>query len=108
MPLMPATWAEMRAAYGLGGDPDDPHDNILAGTAYLPLRYYRLGYPGLFGAYNAGTGRYRSYLAGRPLPRETSIYMQRATGMCPNCSRDRPAVAAGPASGTSLFAIKRD
>lgn len=30
MQLMSATWAEMRAAHTLG---DDPHDNIIAGTA---------------------------------------------------------------------------
>ena len=35
MQLMPATWAAMRAAHGLGGNPHDPRDNILAGTAYL-------------------------------------------------------------------------
>lgn len=39
MQLMPATWAEMRAALGLGGDPDDPRDNIVAGAW---RRAYRL------------------------------------------------------------------
>src|SRR3546814_10368188 len=37
MQLMPATWAEMRARLGLGGNPHDPRDNILAGTFYLRL-----------------------------------------------------------------------
>lgn len=37
MQLMPATWLEMRSRLSLGGDPDDPHDNILAGT-YLAGR----------------------------------------------------------------------
>ena len=35
MQIMPATWAELRERYDLGNDPYDPHDNILAGTAYL-------------------------------------------------------------------------
>ncbi|WP_312015846.1 lytic transglycosylase domain-containing protein [Bradyrhizobium liaoningense] len=35
MQIMPATWAEFRQRYDLGNDPYDPHDNILAGAAYL-------------------------------------------------------------------------
>ena len=49
MQLMPTTWAEMRARLGLGANPHDPRDNILAGTSYLRLMYDRFGYPGLFG-----------------------------------------------------------
>lgn len=80
MQIMPATWAGLRAQYGLGPDPHDPRDNIVAGTAYLRAMYDRFGYPGLFGAYNAGPGRYAVYVAkGRPLPRETRDYMARIT-----------------------------
>jgi len=75
MQVMPATWAEMRSRYRLGADPYDPHDNIVAGTAYLRLMYDRFGYPGLFAAYNAGPGRYAEFLAGRALPRETRAYL---------------------------------
>lgn len=76
MQLMPGTWAEMRTRLGLGPDPHDPRDNILAGTAYLRLMYDRFGYPGLFGAYNAGPARYAEYQAGRRgLPTETRAYM---------------------------------
>ena len=76
MQLMPATWAEMRARLGLGRDPHDPRDNILAGTAYLRLMHDRFGYPGLFAAYNAGPARYARHLAtGRPLPSETVAYV---------------------------------
>jgi soluble lytic murein transglycosylase-like protein len=76
MQLMPATWIEMRARLGLGDNPDDPRDNILAGTFYLRLMYDRFGYPGLFGAYNAGPGAYAAYLAGkRRLPSETVAYL---------------------------------
>jgi soluble lytic murein transglycosylase-like protein len=80
MQIMPATWAGLRAQYGLGPDPHEPRDNIIAGTAYLRAMYDRFGYPGLFGAYNAGPGRYGEYVAkGRPLPRETRDYMARIT-----------------------------
>lgn len=76
MQLMPGTWAEMRRRLGLGGDPDHPRDNILAGTCYLREMYDRFGYPGLFGAYNAGPRRYAEYLAnGRALPGETVAYL---------------------------------
>ncbi len=33
MQVMPATYDELRARYGLGDDPYDPHNGILAGTA---------------------------------------------------------------------------
>lgn len=80
MQLMPATWLAMRTAYRLGTDPDDPHDNILAGTAYLRLMYDRFGYPGMFGAYNAGPVRYAAWLAGRErLPGETMAYLARVS-----------------------------
>lgn len=76
MQLMPATWAAMRAAHGLGRDPHDPRDNIFAGTAYLRAMYDRFGYPGLFAAYNAGPGRYAAHLAtGRALSAETRAYL---------------------------------
>ncbi|WDA39319.1 lytic transglycosylase domain-containing protein [Sphingobium sp. YC-XJ3] len=76
MQLMPATWAEMRRRWHLGRDPHDPRDNILAGTAFLRLMYDRFGYPGLFGAYNVGPGRYAAHpKTGRPLPGETRAYL---------------------------------
>jgi soluble lytic murein transglycosylase-like protein len=81
MQLMPATWAAMRAAHGLGRNPHDPHDNILAGTAYLRVMYDRFGYPGLFAAYNAGPGRYAAHLAtGSALPTETRAYLAQVSG----------------------------
>ena len=76
MQLMPRTWAEMRAKHGLGQNPHDPRDNILAGAAYLRAMYDRFGYPGLFAAYNAGPTRYAEHLAGgRRLPAETVAYV---------------------------------
>jgi soluble lytic murein transglycosylase-like protein len=97
MQLMPATWSEMRLAVGLGLDPHDPRDNILAGTAYLRLMYDRFGYPGLFAAYNAGPGRYAATLSGqRRLPLETRRYVANVAG-----SRGPRSRSAGP----SLFAL---
>lgn len=75
MQIMPATWADLRARHGLGRDPYDPHDNILAGTAYLRELHNRYGSPGFLAAYNAGPGRYEESLAGRPLPAETRAYV---------------------------------
>ena len=81
MQLMPPTWAEMRRRLGLGSDPDEPRANILAGTLYLRLMYDRFGYPGLFGAYNAGPVRYAAYLDGRQrLPGETRAYLAQVAG----------------------------
>ena len=76
MQLMPATWASARSILGLGSDPYDPRENILAGTFYLRQMYDRFGYPGCFAAYNAGPGRYAAALAGRQsLPIETIAYL---------------------------------
>ena len=73
---MPGTWTELRARYGLGADPYDPRDNILAGAAYIRELYDRYGSPGFLAAYNAGPERYERHLAtGRPLPDETQAYV---------------------------------
>ncbi|WP_354491440.1 lytic transglycosylase domain-containing protein [Novosphingobium sp. 1529] len=104
MQLMPATWSAMRARLGLGPDPDDPRDNILAGTFFLHLLYDRFGYPGLFAAYNAGPARYAAYLAGGTrLPPETIGYLATVAphtqGMGQGSATARPS--------DSLFAIRR-
>lgn len=105
MQLMPATWAAMRARLGLGTDPDDPRDNIFAGTFYLRLMYDRFGYPGLFAAYNAGPGRYAEHLAGgRALPSETIGYIASVAPSTPGSAE----VAAKPAPPPSIFAVRRD
>jgi soluble lytic murein transglycosylase-like protein len=80
MQLMPGTWAELRLRLGLGSDPFDPGDNILAGAAYLRELRDRYGAPGFLAAYNAGPGRYEASLAGRPLPLETRLYVDRIVG----------------------------
>jgi hypothetical protein len=76
MQLMPGTYSDMRNRYGLGIDSYDPHDNVLAGAAYLRLMYQQYGYPGLFAAYNAGPARFEGYLLrGKSLPSATLSYV---------------------------------
>ncbi len=78
MQVMPQTYAELRARYGLGPDPFDPHDNTLAGAAYLAEMFASYGSPGFLAAYNAGPRRYEQhFLRGRQLPTETTAYVAR-------------------------------
>ncbi len=72
MQVMPGTYNEMRQQYGLGADPYDPHDNVLAGAAYLRWLYGKYGYPKMFAAYNAGPGTVET---ARELPNETRAYV---------------------------------
>ncbi len=99
MQLMPATYRDLATEHGLGADPHDPRDNILAGAAYLARMRAAFGYPGLFAAYNAGPRRYAAHLrTGAPLPRETQAYIRTLASA--------PASAAMPPawlSGTRLF-----
>ena len=77
MQVMPETYEEMRAQYGLGADPRDPHDNVFAGTAYLRWLKSKYGYPAMFAAYNDGPGHYESYRHRvRRLPSETDAYIK--------------------------------
>jgi soluble lytic murein transglycosylase-like protein len=104
MQLMPGTWAEMRARFGLGRDPHEPRDNILAGTFYLRWLYDRFGYPGLFAAYNAGPARYADHLAGRSrLPAETRAYLAVVAGADGNL---RPAATRVPVAPPPLFFVR--
>lgn len=76
MQLMPDTYNDMRAQYGLGKDPYDPHDNIMAGAAYLRFLRGKYGYPQMFAAYNDGPGNLEARLMGRGLlPNETQNYV---------------------------------
>jgi hypothetical protein len=76
MQVMPATYDELRDRYNLGDDPFDPHDNIIAGVAYMREMYEVYGSPGFLAAYNAGPARLDDYLANlRPLPDETRHYV---------------------------------
>ena len=77
MQVMPDTWAGLRIRHGLGRDPYDPRDNIMAGAAYLREMWDRYGnVAAMLAAYNAGPGRYDEHLAtGRTLPAETRAYV---------------------------------
>jgi hypothetical protein len=76
MQVMPQTYDELRDRYNLGDDPFDPHDNIMAGVAYMREMYELYGSPGFLAAYNAGPARLDDYLANvRPLPDETRHYV---------------------------------
>ncbi|MEO9190978.1 MAG: lytic transglycosylase domain-containing protein [Acetobacteraceae bacterium] len=113
MQLMPETWAGLRARYGLGRDPFDPHDNILAGAAFLREMHDRYGSPGFLAAYNAGPGRYEDYRdRHRPLPPETVAYV---TALIPFVEGGEIAgpvllAAPGPSSWTQapLFIVRVD
>jgi soluble lytic murein transglycosylase-like protein len=88
MQVMPSTYDDLRARYALGDDPYDPHDNIMAGTAYLRELYDAYGSPGFLAAYNAGPGRLDDYLSrNRPLPDETRRYVARIGA---NLGADQP------------------
>ena len=80
MQLMPGTWVELSVRYGLGLDPFDPRDNILAGTAYLKEMRDRFGSAGFLAAYHAGPSRFEQDLAtGEPLPTDTVEYATAVT-----------------------------
>ena len=76
MQLMPETYDEVRAQYNLGDDAFDPHNNIMAGTAYIRQMYDAFGSPGFLAAYNGGPARLEDYLTHqRSLPTETRRYV---------------------------------
>jgi hypothetical protein len=86
----------LRVRYGLGADPYDPRDNILAGAAFLREMHDRYGAPGFLAAYNAGPGRYDAYVANaRPLPAETIAYVAAIA----------PLIGADPLPGNIVVAV---
>lgn len=106
MQIMPDTWDYLRLRYGFGGDPFDPHENIMAGAAYLREMYDLFGSPGFLGAYNCGPRCYSDHLTyGRTLPGETRRYMARISpvvaGILPNDRSPAPMVAAAPEPATA-------
>jgi hypothetical protein len=76
MQLEPETYQEMSERYGLGNDPFNPYDNIMAGTAYIHEMYAVYGSPGFLAAYNAGPGRLNKFMnSEEPLPDATQQYV---------------------------------
>ena len=98
MQVMPDTWAGLRVRYGLGRDPYDPRDNILAGTAYLREMFDRYGnVAAMLAAYNAGPGRYDEHRAtGRPLPAETRAYVAALAPILGGAAATEPPSSAPP------------
>ena len=94
MQLMPATYAKLRLRYGLGADPFNPRDNILAGTAYLREMRDAVGEANMLAAYNAGPERVVAHVReGTPLPVETRAYIGHAaaTETKKSASKSHPA-----------------
>jgi soluble lytic murein transglycosylase-like protein len=93
MQLMPGTWVELSVRYGLGADPFDVHDNIIAGTAYLKDMHDRFESAGFLAACHAGPARYEQHLAtGRPLPQETTAYVAAVMPLFEDGQGERKAV----------------
>ena len=98
MQVMPGTWAGLRTRYGLGADPYDVRDNILAGAAYLRAMHDRYGdVTAMLAAYNGGPGRYDEYLSrGRPLPAKTRAYLAKLAPIVGGSGDVQVAVATPP------------
>ncbi|MFG1282925.1 MULTISPECIES: lytic transglycosylase domain-containing protein [Xanthobacter] len=113
MQIMPETWAELRIHYGLGDDPYDPYDNIMAGAAHLRELFDRYGNPGFLTAYNAGAGRYDAARKERPLPAETRAYVDKLASDIAHRETEHdarklsapPAVEAASWARSSIFAV---
>lgn len=98
MQVMPETYDGLRARYNLGDDAYEPHDNVMAGTAYLREMYDIYGSPGFLAAYNAGPGRLDDYLTrNRPLPDETRNYVRKIAPYIADSSPNRPSAGSNVA-----------
>lgn len=104
MQVMPRTYEDLRARYGLGADPFQARDNILAGSAYLRELLDRYGRAGMLAAYNAGPARYEDFLEGRrPLPSETQAYVAALAPMLAGSAAFEGVARASPPPRPSLF-----
>ena len=116
MQLMPGTWARQRTRFGLGTDPFNPRDNIMAGTSYLREMYDSYRTPGFLAAYHAGPGRYEDWRdRGRPLPAETRAYVAKIAPMLQSDSAATVVASASPVQPArpswtqgQLFAVRGD
>ncbi|WP_246148847.1 lytic transglycosylase domain-containing protein [Skermanella pratensis] len=106
MQVMPATYAELSERHGLGPSPTDPHDNIMAGTAYIREMYDQFGSPGFLAAYNCGPACYTAVQAGRQrLPRETRLYM---AALAPVVGRTAPRGTDGAPAAPAVLVAAAD
>ncbi len=108
MQVMPGTYTALGAKLGLGANPYDPHDNIMAGAAFLRDMHEHYGDAGFLAAYDAGPVRYEDFRAGgRPLPTETVLYLARLDPMLglndtTSLAINRPRAVANP-KGAPIF-----
>lgn len=109
MQLMPGTWQELTARYGLGRDPFDARANMLGGALYLAEMIGRYGWPRALAAYHAGPGRLDQLLhAGRPLPASTIAYVSElAERASLDATSTVPAEAARDWRGADIFVSVR-
>src|SRR3546814_11861394 len=76
MQIMPGTWRFERARLGLGNDPFDGRDNIMAGADYPSAMRQRTGPVGMLAASNARPRRSEDFRQrGRPLPMDNTVYV---------------------------------
>ncbi len=112
MQIMPGTWAGLRVRHGLGTDPWDVRDNIMAGAAYLREMHDRYdNVTAMLAAYNAGPGRYDEHLSrGRPLPAETRAYLAKLASVTGGSDDTQLAAAPPPVPlawrRAALFAVR--
>lgn len=107
MQLMPGTYDDMRRDYSLGPDPFAPHDNILAGTAYLRAMFDRFG-NGAFAAYKAGPQRYQAFLEGKQaLPSETISYLAKVQQPLQSARQQSGQEEGGSPSNGLFFRLSR-
>ena len=94
MQIMPGTWSQLTARYGLGDNPWDVRANIHAGAAYLREMVDRYGdLSTAFAAYNAGPGRVDDWRQrARPLPAETIAYVAKIAPILDTSGVASPAV----------------
>ncbi len=109
MQLMAPTYDDMRVQYSLGDDAFEPHDNIMAGTAYIRQMYDIYGAPGFLAAYNTGPGRLDDFLTrNRPLPHETRQYVAiigpQIAGIWPNSRSPTDLLVASHDGGNTRYA----
>jgi hypothetical protein len=107
MQLMAGTWVELSVRYGLGLDPFDPRDNIVAATGYLKEMHDRFGSAGFLAAYHPGPTRYEQHLATvQRLPPQTTAYVAAVTPLLGDVQGERTAFRirqAVPWRGAPLF-----
>lgn len=97
MQIMPETYMALRQKFGLGADPYQPDDNIMAGAAYMREMLDLYGTSGFLAAYNAGPTRYDEHLAtGEPLPEETQLYLSRLAPLLPGAQVSSISATANP------------